>query len=250
MIHVRDQGVSLDTIRKVKLKTPDEAGVNWKGIRHGDLIDELLHLIQKSYQWEVQKMRFALSPDKLSMAGAIEVEPKGIAVPDGLRLGVGVCHSNNRHQSLKIVVGATVIICSNGLVTGDVVLSKRHTLKLDWQACLQEAMEIYVRKARKIGKLVDRMKAKELDEDDVNRILMTTGRLNRLGNNGIMPWSWIGQVDFEYRNPTFKEFEPRTAWSLFNAFTWVVKRNPPLGQFDQINKFREILMPSKKEEVA
>ena len=56
-----------------------------------------------------------------------------------------------------------------------------------------------------------------------------------------MPWSRIGAVDKEYRQPTFAEHGRGTSWALLNAFTYTVKRNPALKQMEQMNRFRELL---------
>ena len=43
--------------------------------------------------------------------------------------------------------------------------------------------------------------------------------------------SRIANVVKEWREPSHEEFEPRTAWSLFNAFTEALKSYAPTGRF-------------------
>ncbi len=47
--------------------------------------------------------------------------------------------------------------------------------------------------------------------------------LVRSADEGCIAWSAIGKVLTEWREPQHEEFEPRTAWSLHNAYTEVAK---------------------------
>jgi hypothetical protein len=43
------------------------------------------------------------------------------------------------------------------------------------------------------------------------------------GRRRIVPWSAVGKVDAEWREPRHEEFGERTGWSLYNAFTEIAK---------------------------
>ena len=49
---------------------------------------------------------------------------------------------------------------------------------------------------------------------------------------GVTPASRLPKVIEAWESPTHEEFEPRMAWSLFNAFTEVLKAGPPRLQME------------------
>lgn len=48
--------------------------------------------------------------------------------------------------------------------------------------------------------------------------------------SGVLPASWLPKVIEVWEEPRHEEFKPRTAWSLFNAFTEVQKGASPRQQ--------------------
>lgn len=222
-------------VAAVKMQPPRrKAGRMWAGVPHGELLDTLtLHFRRRG--WTITKETFCLSSDKADLAAAFELQVPGVIVPPDQKLGMGLLTSNAMRRALRIVVGTTVTVCNNGLVTGEVVMTRKHTRGVNLHEELQEALERYVTKAQNIQDTVAGLKAVHLDQSRVEHILMEAGR------QGFMPWSRIGLVDREFRHPRFEEFFEPTSWSLLNAFTWVVKHNPALEQMDQINAFRELL---------
>lgn len=230
--------IDINQLSRVKLQRPDKARSHWQGIRHIELVeavqDECL-----SRGWKVTGSAFSLSADQGDLAGAFKLEVPDIRMPAGQGLEIGFLTSNMMRRKLKLVVGSRVFVCNNGMVSGDVVLCKKHTNRFDLHDSLTAAMDTYHEKALEIPKRVAALQQYELTVPEVDHILVETGR------QGVMPWSLIGQVDKEYRQPTFAENGQRTSWGLLNAFTHIVKKQPPLRQMDQINSFREMLPTGK-----
>lgn len=229
---------TLEQIRKVPLVRPLEAGQYWQGLRHGELLDAILDETH-SRRWKVVESRFTLSTDRADLAGAIELEIPNTEVPQGQRLALGILTSNARRHSLKMTVGSVVRVCQNGLVTGEIVMARKHTSGFDIHEEVEHAFDSYLDRVQDIPKLVSFWQHESMSYREVEHVLMEAGRKH------IMPWSRVGLVDHEYRNPRFEEYGSGTVWTLLNAFTFIVKRNPPLQQMEQINKFRELL-PSPK----
>lgn len=50
--------------------------------------------------------------------------------------------------------------------------------------------------------------------------------------SNVMPASRLPKVIEAWEEPAHVEFLPRTAWSLFNAFTEIAKTSPPRAQMD------------------
>ena len=126
-------------------------------------------------------------------------------------------------------------ICTNGLATGSIILHRRHVKGLRLREQISGALDDYMIEIRKVAGIVRSLKEQELSEETYEHLLLEAGRQN------LMPWSRLADVDREYRQPRFREFRGQTGWGLLNAFTWVVKRNPPRLQMDQIDRFQGII---------
>ena len=149
---------------------------------------------------------------------------------------LGVMHSNLGDHAVKFAVGAHVFCCANGMVTGDYTLKRKHTKGVVLEDIISTGIETYITKVDEIPLVMEGMKEKELQTQEVNNVLMEAGRQK------LMPWSRIGQVDAEYRKPTFEEHNEKTAWGLYNAFTYVVQKCPAHQQITSMNKFRELVL--------
>jgi hypothetical protein len=235
MIHVYGENVTREGLRDIPLERPKDAGWRWKGIQHGELVDTIITDAEER-NWGVGESRFSVSNNGAELAGAIAVSiPKAKAM-DGMELGIGILTSNARKRALSIFVGGTVSVCTNGMTTGEIVLNRQHTLRLNLREQIQYALDDYAMAAFRIPRVVAGMRRRDLAESEYEHTLLEAGR------RGLMPWSRLGDVDREYRIPRFgSEFGERNSWALLNAFTWVAKRNPPRRQLEQIEGFRKLL---------
>lgn len=233
----RGNALTIEQVRKLPYKPPADAGDYFQGIPHGTLVDTIEAEIAKR-NWTVGERRFCTDNGGANLAGSWTVTIPGQAPPDGVQFAVGVVTSNDRHRRLRLVTGANVVVCNNGLATGEILMVKKHTTGFNLAACVTDAFEQYLGHAAGLGGFIAKLKAKRLTRPTYEHCLLQAGRA------GIMPWSRLGKVDGHYYQTPEKYREAwgqGTAWTLLNAFTAVVKRNPALTQMYQMNKFREII---------
>lgn len=246
MIHVIGSNLTIEKVRAVPLIDPPSrpgspVGARWVGLKHGDLVDAVLAEC-KVRGWKVTDRKFALSNDLYDMAAAFSLTVPDLAVPGGQILGLGVLTSNARRRALKLVVGSTVKVCSNGMCTGDILIDRLHTVGMDViKDELKAAMDEYLIKAALIREITEGYMASEMTDQEVSHVLIQAASATLRTRTNVLPVTSIPDVWREWKEPRFKEFEPRTAWSLLNAFTYVVKRTPPLLQMDRIEQFRNLL---------
>lgn len=226
--------VTIDQARSTPLLRPKHAGRYWQGIPHTDLIDGILDECQ-GRRWKVLDTQFSLSADGADLAGAFRLEIRDVAVPEGQALELGFLHSNAMRRPLTIVSGTRVFICHNGMVSGEHVLRHKHTSGFSLLTALEDGLDRYHTAVLDIPRQVTALQQRELAPVEVEHLLVEAGRQN------LMPWSRIGQVDEEFRHPTFRDHAVPTSWGLLNAFTHIVKKCPPLTQMDQIDGFRKLL---------
>lgn len=222
-------------VREVELVRPAHAKGYWQGISHADLLDTVFNEVRRR-KWKMGQDLYTMNADGTDLAAAFNIEIPTLKAPQGQTFSMGLLTSNARRKKLKIVVGSVVKVCHNGMVTGEIALARKHTKNLSLKDEIEEALNTYIMKAMMLKDTVSEMQRIHLGDGSKDTLLMQAGRLK------VMPWSRVGMVDEEYRHPKHEEFKPRTVWSLFNAFTEVVKQNPPLNQMNQINAFRELVL--------
>lgn len=144
---------------------------------------------------------------------------------------LAVVHSNNKKIALKVLAGAEVFVCSNGMIVGERLVSKLHSKNLDLFDAFREALDSYVLQANAIPGVIDSFKATEIRRDMADHLLMEAGR------NRLISWANIGKVVAELKNPTFSAFSDESAWSLYNAFTHVLKNVRQMRQIKSNQAF-------------
>lgn len=222
-------------IQRVKLKRPSNAGSRWEGIKHGELVAGLQKQC-RSRRWKITDSQYHLSRDKFDICGAFALLIPRVRKLRGVRYEMGFVHSNARRKALKIVVGGSVTVCSNGLVAGEIVMHHRHEKCLDWEEKLPVAFDAFKQRVVEMQQDMETLKKDEISKEHIEHTLMETGRRK------ILPWSRIGTVDVLMNDPQHHAMHGEdTSWSLLNAFTQVVKRQNPEHQMDKIREFTELL---------
>jgi hypothetical protein len=226
---------NLQFLGKKPVTKPARAGGYWRGLKHIDLVDGIQQEAENR-GWDITKSTFALSKDKADLAATFSLAgvPK-VKLPKGISLELGLMTSNALRRMTRLTVGGTVAVCLNGLITGEVVMEKKHSKYFDLEAELKQGFNQYVTKAKLITDEVGSMQSWYISDNDALKILAETGRQH------ILPWSHIGMIDKLYNNPIHNEFKEKTTWSLLNAFTSVVKKSPPIFQMSRMLRFHNLL---------
>jgi hypothetical protein len=132
---------------------------------------------------------------------------------------VGLRNSHDRVIPCGLCVGSRVLVCSNLAFSAEIVISRRHTSRIrqDLPRLINEA----------VGKLGDlRNHQTERIEAYQNTAILEPqvhDLVVRAMDAKVLAASKIPRVLAEFRDPPHEEFQPRTVWSLFNAFTNVLK---------------------------
>ena len=236
MITVPGGGLTLRQLGRVQLVTPPNAGSRWRGIRHADLVGVVRDSVE-ARGWGIERELYATARGGADMAGALLL--RGVSdvqeVP-GVRFALGILNSNSRRVALRLAVGASVVCCTNGVCTGDVLLSKVHDHTVDLVTAVGGALDQYASAVVRIPGMVGRLRETEVSPDRASAVLMEAGRRRLVG------WATVGRVDREYRRPTFVEHGTGTSWALLNAFTYAARDNiAPTRQMHVYSAFLRML---------
>lgn len=236
MITTKEPSMTLSELKTFEVVKPEWLGNRWVGIQHGSLAEAVLKgLDARGIKVRSQFWKVAGRYDGKLVAGLQLTIPDHKA-PEGTTFALGLRHSNLGDQALKMAVGAHVFVCSNGMISGDWTVSRKHTKNVNLNDVVDIGLDEYMGRLDSVKETIESMKARGLATSDVDRILMAAGR------EGLLPWSRIGQVDEEYRQPTFKDHAEKTAWGLYNAFTYIVQKCPPHEHIRSIGDFKGLVL--------
>ena len=204
----------------------------WHPVKHFDLL-MTLHEALKKRDIEVSSEQLAISRGGALFYGVLDLNKQGS--PD-FKSSLGVRSSNNRLLAIKIAVGGRVVVCDNLMFSGDMIaLKRKHTSGLNLRVEVDNAIKVFSSKFESFCTEIQRMKFKKIDDNVAKTLVFDVFAVQK-----IYPTRFLKVVAKEYLTPSFTEFEPRTLWSLYNAFTYAAKGMSPERKFSalqQVGKF-------------
>lgn len=185
--------------------------------------------------------RFALAREGMQMFGVLTCESTG-GVKDH-SLAIALRSSYDRSLSVQLVAGSNVLCCDNLAFSGEVGMARKHTLHV-----FRDLPDLIYRMLSKVSSMRSRieaeilaMKLRLLSAETADHLMVEAVR------RSVLPASHLPKVMGAWEQPAHEEFAPRTAWSLYNAFTEVQKSRSPRAQLEDGLKlsalFREIAAP-------
>lgn len=185
-------------------------------------------LVEVETQLEASGFTITEETHALSHRGARYFGVLSIAAPgrDNSEFGwiVGLRNSHDQTYPAGLVAGTRVFVCDNLAFSGEVRISRKHTRYAE--------RDLRFLTARAVGQLGDRFRAldqrvlayktRKLDDQCAHDLV-----IRAVDCRAIVP-SQIPDVLVHWRQPEHREFQPRNAWSLFNAFTETYKGCNPV----------------------
>ena len=138
---------------------------------------------------------------------------------DYLGLNIAYRNSYNKEFSLGFAFGAQVFICENGMLTGDVIVAKKHTVNVfdSFQEVVSENIHLAEKTFDGMIEDVDFMRSKPVNDLAAYQILGVTR-----GQNILSPRVFETALK-EYSNPTFAEHKDGSLMQVYNACTEALK---------------------------
>lgn len=144
--------------------------------------------------------------------------------PD-MALSIAFRNSYDRSMSLGIAMGASVLVCDNLALHGEIIIMRKHTKNV-WNELEDLAIAHLYKSQKNFYQVVadaELLKNKRVVNDEAFQLM---GIL--FGHNIVSPRQVTALKD-EWLRPTHLEFEDRNMWSLLNATTEVLKTCPPVS---------------------
>ncbi len=174
----------------------------------------------------VVRDEYAVSPDGMKMFGVMDLNSEF----DGCRFSIGLRNSNDKTMRLALTAGVRIFVCDNMAFSGDFnPLFHKHTRNLELRDSITIAVDRIHRNFLPLQAQVSEMKVLNLSDETVKLIIYEAFVDRKLRG---VPRHLLNLVHEHYFEPKYEEFEPRTLWSLSNAFTSAFKELNPLKHFE------------------
>jgi len=226
-LHCGANEVSMDNVRRVQ--TPAATDTHYP-VPHEYFIDAVRTQFEEAGM-EVVHEAHALRRNGNEYFGLLQVKPgngplwAAVTEQDDYALVTGLRNSHIKTFSAGLAMGANVFCCDNLSLSGTVNLRRKHSVNIlrDLPAVINRAIGQLACMGEHQEQRMDAYKATTLSDMTVRDFVV------RAMENQVIGCTLIPKVLAEWHRPSHEDFAGRDAWSLFNAFTEVLKQR---GLFD------------------
>ena len=211
------EAATLETVREVPIP---KATRTYQPVTHEQLSTMLLQMAAHLLPgFSHSNSQFGLAAEGNKMFGVHTLTSSDTS----MGLSIGFRNSYDRSMSVGIAVGASVLVCDNLALSGDITILRKHTLNVirDMESMALGAIYKSQKVYNQVLQDAEAMRLQEISDDNAHRMLgLVYGR-------GIMTPRQIPVALREWKAPQYEAFGPRTVWSLYNAITEALKSAPP-----------------------
>ncbi len=201
-----------------KIKTPAATRSHFP-IPHHNLLRQVKTTLEKSgllvvSQHHVTSHEGARYFGLMQVTGKQEDDGK-----KGYSLVVGIRNAHDKSIVAGLACGAGVHACTNLSFSGEVTIARKHTrfAERDLPTLIESAVGRLGDLRRHQGERISAYQGALLNDAKAHDLVI------QALDARIVPVTRVPAVLAEWRKPSHDEFKPRNAWSLFNAFTEVLK---------------------------
>ncbi len=200
---------------------------------HADIVEALVETLGFRHIGVVTE-EYAVSKDGMKMFGVVDLDT-GM---NGCRFSIGIRNAHDKSMRLAVVVGVRVFVCENMAFSGDFqpVLAK-HSKHFSLQNALSIGVDQMQRNFDGMRQQVETWRQSQLS-DVAAKLLIYRAFIE---SDLEVPKHLARPVHDLYFSPPHQEFQPRTMWSLSNAFTSAFKDLEPIPQFNATAKLAGFL---------
>ena len=210
-------GGALVTLDQVREATTPEATATWLPLPHSQLIDTTRKSLA-NVGLKIVAEQHALAKEGNRYFGLFGVTSES-AEPKDYGWVVGMRNSHDQTFRASLVAGSNVFVCDNLAFNGEVNIGHKHTNRLldKLPGLVTGAIHKLTDCWFSLDKQIAAYKDFEIKSVEADHLCVQAMDL------GIIGCTALPKVLKAWRKPEHEAFEPRTAWSLFNAFTGVLR---------------------------
>ena len=187
----------------------------WFPIRHSHVLETVEQTLGNA-GFQISKAQYGISQDGARFFGTLDLTAP---ITEGVSLCVGVRNSVDKTFPIGLTAGSRVFVCDNLAFNSEIYVSKKHTRfgKERFDEGISHALTALGQFRQVEASRIAHYRDTVLDDDRASATLL------RAFEEGILSTRSLPEAINEWRHPALEDFQPRTAWSLFNAFTAALK---------------------------
>lgn len=213
--------VTRDQLRA--LPAPRALSEGHRPVAHIDLLEGITGALSKA-NVTVRRELLAVGGRGNLLFGVIDLQ---YGEDPQYQAALGLRTSNDMRFAVQIVAGLRVFVCDNLAISGDVItLNRRHTSRLNIATELDGATDRFFTVFATMEKRIGELRSTPVDTGPAKAVILDAAI------QGVIPMRLVRDVYDAYFKPKHVEFEPRTLWSLHNAFTTAIKSLPVMSGMD------------------
>jgi hypothetical protein len=165
--------------------------------------------------FNLKRQQLAVSTNGHRFFATLDLEAE---LAPGVLISVGVRNSTDKSFPIGFCAGSRVLVCENLAFSAELLVRRKHTRfgERHFTHDIAHAMPKLSSFRDVEAKRIEVMTTTELTDVEAESLLL------RAYDKGIIPVQLLSRAIKEWRHPSYDDFKPRTAWSLFNACTTVL----------------------------
>ena len=174
---------------------------------------------------QLHKEQYGIAKDGKQMFGTLTYKEAFHDDPQEIGLSIGLRNSYDKSMSLGLCSGASVFVCENLMMTGEIVAMRMHTGSIidELKGLIFNALLKAEDKFSTIHADSQQLKNHAIIDNTIPYNLM-----GRLYGYGVLTERQLPVMKREWNKSQHEEFKERNAWSLYNAGTEALKTTHPM----------------------
>ena len=214
--------VTMDTLSDIKI--PDKTH-SYIPVSHVDFINNTKDIANRILdKHQLHKEQYGVARDGKQMFGTLTYKESFHDDPQHIGLSIGIRNSYDKSMSLGLCSGASVFVCENLMMTGEVVVMRMHKGNIidELKGLIFNALLKAEDKFSTIHADSQQLKQHTIDNKLAYELM------GRAYGYGVVTERQLPVMKREWQTPKHDVFKDRTAWSLYNAGTEALKTTHPM----------------------
>ena len=214
--------VTMDTLSDIKV--PDKTH-SYVPVSHIDFINNTKNIADRILdKHQLYKEQYGVARDGKQMFGTLTYKESFHDDPQDIGLSIGIRNSYDKSMSLGLCSGASVFVCENLMMTGEIVVMRMHTGSIidELKGLIFNALLKAEDKFTTIHADSQQLKQHHIDNKLAYELM------GRAYGYGVVTERQLPVMKREWQTPKHEAFQDRTSWSLYNAGTEALKTTHPM----------------------
>jgi hypothetical protein len=234
ILHCGAREIQRDDLQGIEAPPPTET---WYPVKHAVVLDAVTETLAGA-GFAVARSWLSVAHENQRFFGVLDLDSQ---IVEGVHLAVGIRNSNDKSFPLGFCCGSRTFVCDNLAFDSEVVISKRHTRHGSFRYSEGIATAVAGLTQYRSGEAqrIEELRARRLSKDRANSVLL------QAYERGIVGARLLPDLIQEWREPRHEAFRPRTAYSLLNCYTEIVKprfQSQPQRSVYEMMQFQRLLL--------